>query len=141
MSTQRAVAPVIVPLSLCFTALAAPASAQLATTSPFLPANAVITTDTPAESTTIELHGVMPTPNGPLFSIYNVSRKASTLVGLNEQGSWGSTGGGTFVVRSYRQMGEQDQVTVEFQGQTQTLSTKSPKVAGAGRGEIGRAHV
>jgi hypothetical protein len=134
MSTQRAATPVIASLSLGLVALAAPASAQLAATSPFLPANAVIVSNTPVESTTIELHGVVPTPSGPLFAIYNVTRKASSLVGLNEQGSWGSAGaGGTFVVRSYRQLGEQDQVTVEYQGQTQTLSTKSPKVAIAGR--------
>jgi hypothetical protein len=135
MSTHRVVTPAFVPLSVCLVALAVPASAQLAASSPFLPANAVVVSNTPVESTTIELHGVLPTPNGPLFSIYNVTRKASTIVGLNEQGSWGSGGvGGSFVVRSYRQLGEQDQVTVEYQGQTQTLSTKSPKVAVAGRG-------
>jgi hypothetical protein len=134
MSTHRVVVPAIIPLSACLVALAVPASAQLAASSPFLPANAVVVSNTPVESTTIELHGVLATPNGPLFSIYNVSRKASTLVGLNEQGSWGSSGiGGSFVVRSYRQVGEQDQVTVEYQGQTQSLSTKSPKVAVAGR--------
>ena len=126
-------APVIATLSFCLVTMAAPAFAQLAATSPFLPANAVVvSTTTPVESTTIELRGVVPTPNGPLFSIYNVTRKTSTYAGLNEQASWGS--GGSFVVRSYKQIGDQDQVTIEYQGQTQTISTKSPKVAVPARG-------
>lgn len=136
MRINCATTPAIATLSFGLVALAAPGFAQLAATSPFLPANAVVvSTTTPVESTTIELRGVVPTPNGPLFSIYNVTRKTSTYAGLNEQASWGSGGaGGSFVVRSYRQIGDQDQVTIEYQGQTQIISTKSPKVAVAGRG-------
>ena len=136
MRNNCATTPALATLSFCLVALAAPAFAQLAATSPFLPANAVVvSTTTPVESTTIELRGVVPTPNGPLFSIYNVTRKTSTYAALNEQGSWGSGGaGGSFVVRSYKQIGDQDQVTIEYQGQTQTISTKSPKVAVAARG-------
>ena len=136
MRNNCATPPSIASLSFCLVALAAPAFAQLAATSPFLPANAVVVSSaTPAESTTIELRGVVPTPNGPLFSVYNVSRKTSTYAALNEQASWGSGGaGGSFVVRSYKQIGDQDQVTIEYQGQTQTISTKSPKVAVASRG-------
>jgi hypothetical protein len=107
---------------------------QLAATSPFLPPGA---TPPPApaapEATAIELRGVLPTPNGPLFSIYNTSRRTAAYVALNETGTWGNSGS-SFTVRSHRQVGEQDQVTVDYQGQTLTLSTKSPKVAVTGRG-------
>jgi hypothetical protein len=110
-------------------------SADLPATSPFLPANAPVAASTPAlDAGGIELRGVMQTPVGPLFSIYNTARRQSTLVGLNEAGTWGAGGNGSFVVRSYRQVGEQDQVTVDFQGRTATLVTKKAKVGVVTRG-------
>jgi hypothetical protein len=110
-------------------------SADLPSASPFLPANAPAAAAAPALDTGgIELRGVMQTPVGPVFSIYNTARRQSTLVGLNETGTWGSGGNGTFVVRSYRQVGDQDQVTVDFQGRTATLVTKKARVGIITRG-------
>lgn len=110
-------------------------SAELPSSSPFLPANAAAAAPAPAIDTGgIELRGVMQTPVGPLFSIYNTARRQSTLVGLNEAGTWGSGGNGSFVVRSYRQVGDQEQVTVDFQGRTATLVTKKAKVGVITRG-------
>jgi hypothetical protein len=125
-------APLHVP-ALAVAALLAPVVAlravELPASSPFLPASVVPAATAPAlDSGGIELHGVIPTPVGPLFSIYNTARKSSTMVGLNETGTWGSGSGGSFVVRSYRQVGEQDQVTVEYQGRSSTLVTKKSKV-------------
>lgn len=108
---------------------------ELPITSPFLPANGAPVAAAPVQDAGgIELRGVLPSPVGPLFSIYNTSRRMSTLVGLNESATWGSGGGGTFVVRSYKQMGDQDQVTVEYQGRTSTLVSKKSKVAVTARG-------
>jgi hypothetical protein len=110
-------------------------SAELPSSSPFLPANAAITAAAPAlDAGAIELRGVVQTPVGPVFSIYNTARRQSTLVGLNEPGTWGAGGNGSFVVRSYGQVGEQDQVTVDFQGRTATLVTKKAKVGVISRG-------
>lgn len=132
-------APLYVPAlaAVAMLALAAGLRAvELPMTSPFLPANGAPITAAPAlDAGGLELRGVLPTPNGGwLFSIYNTSRRMSTFVGLNETGTWGSGGGGTFVVRSYKQMGDQDQVTVEYQGRTSTLVTKKSKVAVPARG-------
>lgn len=110
-------------------------AADLPATSPFLPANATVVSAAPApDAGGIELRGVMQTPVGPLFSIYNTARRQSTMVGLNEPGTWGSGGNGSFVVRSYRQVGDQDQVTVDFQGRTATLVTKKARVGVVTRG-------
>ncbi|MEN9663303.1 MAG: hypothetical protein RL324_2252 [Verrucomicrobiota bacterium] len=103
---------------------------ELPMTSPFLPPNGAPAAAASALDTGgIELRGVLPTPVGPLFSIYNTSRRMSSFVGLNETGTWGSGAGGTFVVRNYKQVGDQDQVTVEYQGRTSTLMAKKSKVA------------
>jgi hypothetical protein len=110
-------------------------SAELPSVSPFLPANAAVAAAAPAiDAGGIELRGVMQTPVGPLFSIYNTARRQSTLVGLNESGTWGAGGNGSFVVRSYRQVGDQEQVTVDFQGRTATLVTRKAKVGVVTRG-------
>ncbi len=102
---------------------------ELPMTSPFLPASGAPAAAAPvADAGGIELRGVIQTPVGPLFSIYNTSRRISKFVGLNETGTWGAGAAGTFVVRSYRQVGDQDQVTVEYQGRSSTLVTKKSKV-------------
>jgi hypothetical protein len=113
---------------------------ELPATSPFLPASAVPAAPAPAvDAGGIELRGVMQTPLGPLFSIYNTARRKSAFVGLNETGSWGP-GVGSFVVRSYRQVGEQDQVTIEYQGRASTLVTKKSKVGVTARGGANAAN-
>lgn len=131
-------APLYVPGLAVATLLALAAglrAVELPMTSPFLPANgAPDAVAPPLDSGGIELRGVLPTPIGPLFSIYNTSRRMSSFVGLNETGTWGSGAGGTFVVRSYKQVGDQDQVTVEYQGRTSTLVTKKAKVGVPARG-------
>lgn len=108
---------------------------ELPMTSPFLPATGVPAAAAAALDTGgIELHGVLSTPLGPMFSIYNTSRRKSVWVGLNETGTWGGAASGSFVVRSYRQMGDLDQVTVDYQGRSTTLVTKKPKVGIPSRG-------
>jgi hypothetical protein len=108
---------------------------ELPSMSPFLPVGAAPAAQVVApDAGALELRGVIPTPFGPLFSIYNTTRRKSTLVGLNETGTWGSGVGGTFVVRSHRQIGDQDQVTIEFQGRSSTVVSKKSRVGVVARG-------
>jgi len=101
----------------------AAARADLAQSSPFLPPSM---SDLAAQAGTggpIELRGVMSTSEGAQYCIYDVVKKESTWVGLNETGN-------SFVVKSADPAGEG--VTVEFQGRTMKLALRMAKVVSAG---------
>ena len=102
-------------------AVAAPADADRAIPSPFLPPGGA-----PAAAATthgaIEYHGYMATAGGERFSIYDTAKKSATWVGLNERGS-------PFVVRSHRLVGgSTDQITVDYQGASMVLALKEAKI-------------
>src|SRR4051812_16544487 len=83
------------------------AEAGPVTSSPFLPAAAGNATTGPvADAAPLELHGIIVTTEGPRFSIFNRARKSATWVYLNEPGP-------EFTVRTYKEVGGTDQVTVE----------------------------
>jgi hypothetical protein len=133
---MKAPAGFSLPVLACAAALVVSSlrAVELPATSPFLPASAAAAPAVPvADTGGIEFRGVIPTPAGPLFSIYNTVRRTSTFVALNEPGTWG-TGGASFVVRGWRQVGDQDQVTVEYQGRSLTLLTKKSAVGRTARG-------
>jgi hypothetical protein len=102
--------------------LAAGLRADLAPASPFLPANSPAAAGAAAVNA-IELRGVMPTPNGYAYCIYDTAKKKSVWVGLNETGH-------DFVVRS-SDTGS-DSVKVDYQGHSMSLTLKVAKVASAG---------
>jgi hypothetical protein len=97
--------------------------ADLAQTSPFLPSSLSEAAAKAGPSGPVELRGVMTTSQGTEYCIYDVVKKTSAWVGLNEQGPG-------FVVKSADPAS--DSVTVEFQGRTMNLVLRTAKVASAG---------
>ncbi len=100
------------------------AQAELAQTSPFLPPGV---TGSGAQgggpSGPIELRGIMATSQGTAYCIYDVVKKTSTWVGLNEPGY-------DFTVKSADVPGES--VMVDFRGSPVKLVLRTAKVASAG---------
>jgi hypothetical protein len=99
------------------------ALADLAQTSPFLPANMAGVAAGTGPSGPVELRGVMSTSQGTEYCIYDVVKRTSAWVGLNEQGNG-------FVVKSADPAS--DSVTVEFQGRTMNLVLHTAKISSAG---------
>ena len=98
----------------------APGHAALSNESPFMPrggAQAVVAT----ENSPIEFRGVIATPAGLTFGIYEPGTQKGTWVTQGEKTS-------AFVVRSYD--AERSAVMVEYQGQVQTLVLKEAKFDG-----------
>jgi hypothetical protein len=107
-----------------FLALAAvPARADLAGASPFLPANATAAGAAAGPSGPIELRGVMSTPDGLAYCIYDTAKKRDVWVGLNESGH-------DFVVKSAD--ATSDSISVQYQGRSMKLTLRTAKVASAG---------
>lgn len=90
--------------------------------SPFLPpANAPGGSAAVTQGAPIELRGIMSTPEGMLFSIYDPAKKSAVWLGLNESGR-------NYVVRQHQLINGADQVTVEYGGSNLTLSLKAAKI-------------
>lgn len=113
------------PLALLAAVVAGPraAFADLAQASPFLPSSMSEAAAKGGPSGPVELRGVMSTSQGTEYCIYDVVKKTSAWVGLNETGQG-------FVVKSADPAS--DSVTVEFQGRTMNLVLRTAKVASAG---------
>jgi hypothetical protein len=102
--------------------------ANLATSSPFLPPNAPAGSAAAGPAEPVELRGIMTTPEGTAYCIYDTAKKSSMWVALNEQGN-------PFVVTSADP--SSDSVTVAFQGRDIRLALKASKVSSAGPGSSG----
>jgi len=112
-------------------ALRSLARADLAASSPFLPANAQASGGSGGPSGPIELRGIMPIPDGgSAYLIYDVEKKKSAWVGLSE-------GGHDFMVKSADPKG--DSVTVDYQGRVLKLTLHTAKVASVGAAAAGPA--
>jgi hypothetical protein len=101
------------------------ARAQLAASSPFLPATASGATAV-SEGAPIELRGIMETGSGRSFCIFDPAKKVSTWVLLNEKDH-------DFVVKAYDPANET--VTVNHGGRVLTLAMRAVKVASSGQAE------
>jgi hypothetical protein len=96
---------------------------DIANNSPFLPAPAASSNYGADPSATIELRGIMSSPeDGPTYCIYEVGKKRSVWAKQNEPGN-------DFVVQSADSNG--DGVTVNFGGRILHLSLRSSKIASA----------
>lgn len=104
-------------------ALSGTARAQLAASSPFLPAAAAGATAV-SEGAPIELRGVMETRSGMSFCIFDPAKKVSVWVGIDEKDH-------DFVVKSYDATNET--VAVTHGGRTLTLAMRAMKVASSGQ--------
>ena len=103
--------------------------AELAASSPFLPAGAAASAGAAAAAADpIELRGIMALPDGFAYCIYDAAKKTSSWVGLNETGN-------EFVVKSADPANES--VMVTLQGRDIHLSLKESKVVSTGAGSAG----
>jgi hypothetical protein len=109
---------------------AASARADLAQTSPFLPSNAPGAAAQSGAGGPVELRGVMSTSQGTEYCIYDVAKRSSSWVGLNESGN-------AFVVKSAGAEG--DSVTVEYQGRMMKLVLRTAKIVSSGPGMVVQA--
>lgn len=107
---------------------AAAGRAQLAPSSPFLPPDAKAGAGAAAASGPIELRGIMSTPEGPSFCIYDTAKKSSAWVGLNEKGH-------DVVVKSYD--AGSDAISVVAQGRTMHVTLHTSKIAALPVGNMG----
>jgi hypothetical protein len=104
--------------------LAGSLRADLAPASPFLPPNAAgAAAGAGGPAGPIELRGIMATPDGYAFCIYDSAKKKDVWIGMNESGH-------DFVVRSSDP--GSDSIKVDYQGRTLRLTLKAPRVASAG---------
>jgi hypothetical protein len=99
--------------------------------SPFLPPSNGGPVAAAPEATPFELHGVMTTPEGTRFSIFNVTRKSSSWVMLNQPGP-------DYTVKAHRLVDGNDQVTIDYQGNSYTLALKSSKISAAPSAPMGQ---
>ena len=110
-------------------ALAGPVRADLAASSPFLPAGAAAGAGAAAAAQDpVELRGVMALPDGNSYCIYDTAKKTSSWVGLNEAGY-------DFVVKSADPAN--DSIMVTLGGRDIRLALKTSKVVSAGNGNAG----
>lgn len=98
-------------------------TAQLAASSPFMPAQAAAATAV-TEGAALELRGVMDTGSGMLFGIFDPAKKVSVWSKLNEKDH-------DFVVKSYDAANET--VSVQHGGRTLNLAMRASKVASSGQ--------
>ncbi len=96
--------------------------ARISTESPFVPKNGQAMA-APTENSLIELRGVMTTPDGLRFGIYEPGSQKGNWVKANE------TGFG-YVVRSYD--ADKLAASVEYQGRVQALMLKEARFDGTG---------
>jgi len=109
----------------CLGVLPACAVAQLSDSSPFAPTGAPGGPGAAAENEPLELHGIMATPDGLRFCIYDAAKRTSRWVGLNESGN-----GTRFVVKSADP--DRDTVSIQSDGRIMTLALQKAKVASSG---------
>jgi hypothetical protein len=97
--------------------------AQVAETSPFLPAGSASGPNGVGENLALELRGIMTTPDGTRFCIYDPVKKSGIWTGLNERGH-------AFVVKSADLA--HDTVMVQSEGHTLKLALHQARIAALG---------
>jgi len=112
--------PIAATAALC---CAGRAQAQLSAVSPFLPADGGSTLQ--SNPNTIEYRGLMSTPHGNLYLLYDTVKKVSRWVHANEAGS-------PYVVRPLDPA--QGKISVRVNGQVLSLALKEAKVVGSAPG-------
>jgi hypothetical protein len=110
-------------MAFALAAAAVPLPAQLASSSPFLPA-AAAGAPVATEGAAIELRGVMETGDGLSFCIFDPARKVSVWSRVNEKDH-------DFLVKAYDPASET--LTVEHGGRTLRLVMRTVKVASSGQ--------
>ena len=108
-----------------------PARAQLADSSPFLPAG--VTGGGATDPSALELRGVLISPEGVRYDIYDPVKKAGTWAGVGERGH-------DFTIRSAdSDLSRGGRVMVQAAGRTYSLTLKTAKATAIGNGQGGQA--
>ncbi|HVW22001.1 MAG TPA: hypothetical protein VHC86_12375 [Opitutaceae bacterium] len=112
-----------------------PARAQLADSSPFLPAGVAGGTSTDASA--LELRGILVGPEGTRYDIYDPAKKSGTWAGVGERGH-------DFTIRSAEgDLSNGGRLVVQAAGRTYPLTLKTARASASGpvapRGLIGAA--
>ena len=119
--------PRVSPLHLALAALGlcatVPASAQLASKSPFMPPQSA--TAAPTAAAPLQFVGYLDTGDGRLFRIHDPAKKTSAWVKLNERHP-------DFDVTVKQHDDGQKSLTIEHQGKTLTLAQREPKIVSSG---------
>jgi hypothetical protein len=102
----------------------APACAQLAAKSPFMPAQAAASS-APTAGAPLEYRGYMETSEGVQFRIHDPAKKVGTWVKLNERNP-------DFDLTAKQHDNGQQTLVVEYQGKTLTLAERKAKVVSSG---------
>lgn len=102
----------------------APAAAQLAKTSPFMPPQGAAA-NTPTAGAPLEFRGWIQTGDGILFRLRDPARKADTWVKLNEHDN-------TLDVTPKQHDLERNTLTIDYQGKTLTLAVRESKIVSSG---------
>jgi hypothetical protein len=98
--------------------------AQLAPSSPFLPAPAKGPAG-PTAGAPLEYRGYIETPEGRQFRLYDPARKAGEWIKLNERNQ-------TLDATAKQYDSGNNTLTVEYQGRTLTLAGREPKIVSSG---------
>ncbi|HEX3729130.1 MAG TPA: hypothetical protein VHV47_04960 [Opitutaceae bacterium] len=111
-----------------FACLAVRAGAQLADSSPFLPAG--VAGGASADASALELRGILVGPEGTRYDIYDPAKKYGTWAGVNEKGH-------DFTIRSADPDPTRGRILVQAAGRTYPLQLKSARASAAGLGGPG----
>lgn len=123
---MRPVLPLLPLLSAGLFALAGATGghAQLAKTSPFMPAQAA-PSSAPTAGAPLEFRGFLKTAEGTLYRVNDPARKTGSWVKLNERDP-------TLEVLAKAHDPDQNTLTVEYQGKTLTLAGREAKIVSSG---------
>src|ERR1700684_2322158 len=105
MQSPSRVSWAVLPASAMFALAVGTLRADLASNSPFVPANVAAAGAAAGPSGPIALRGIMPTADGVAYCIYDTAKKKDVWVGLNESGH-------DFVVKSAD--ASSDSVSVQY---------------------------
>jgi len=121
MVEMRVMKPVLTPFfGLALLALAAGARGDDTSRSPFLPPNvAGGAAGATVDPNAMQLRGIMSTPQGVKYNIYDPAKKSSVWVGVNEAGNG-------FLIKTADL--KREAVTVAANGQQTTLTLKEAKI-------------
>ena len=104
--------------------------AQLVDTSPFLAPGATASAGNAADNAPLELRGIMSTPQGTRYCIYDPGKKSGTWAALNERGN-------SFLIRAADPA--RQAITVQSEGRTLRLVLRESKAAALGVAAPGQA--
>src|SRR4051812_3251591 len=103
------------------------AQENLSRSSPFVASNGQSSPVATTENSPLELRGIVISPNGNLYGLFDPVKRQSGWVKVNETGN-------AYTVRSFNASNES--ISVEYEGRTLTLALKAAKIESLPAGAI-----